>query len=95
VRLNEFADPKTYAPSADDMAAIIKQVKRIWRDNGIEADAPMILSIMHEPENKKDELIASMCRKISCQLHRRRLSIREPSRKQVFDVAACRIQFSR
>jgi hypothetical protein len=57
MRLNEFTDASSYTLSADEMASIIKQVTRVWRGHGIEADAPMILQIIDEPEDKKGEVI--------------------------------------
>ena len=51
MRLHEFTDPKSYHLSTDGMEAIIKQMKRIWCDHGIDADDLMILRIMNEPED--------------------------------------------
>lgn len=57
MRLSEFADVKRYKLSTDDMAAVVKQIKRIWRNYGVDADAPLILRIIDEPEDKKSTLI--------------------------------------
>ena len=34
MHLNEFADPKVYTLSADDMAAVIEHLKNIWLRRG-------------------------------------------------------------
>ena len=39
MHLNEFADPKTYALSADFMAALIKQLEHTWLHRGLEEDS--------------------------------------------------------
>jgi hypothetical protein len=58
MRLNEFTNPRNYTLSTDDMAAaILKQIKRVWCDYGIDADAPMLLRITNEPEGRKGESI--------------------------------------
>ena len=56
MRLNEFTDPRNYTLSTDDMAAILKRIERVWCDCGIEANAPMILRIMDEPEDRNESI---------------------------------------
>ena len=64
MRLNEFTHASSYTLSADEMASIIEQVKRVWPGHGIEADAPMALRVMNEPAGKKSELIDARKRQV-------------------------------
>lgn len=43
MHLNEFADPKTYGLPADDVAPVLRQLERIWRDHQPEDDTPVVL----------------------------------------------------
>ena len=56
-RFYEFADIKGYKPSTDDIAAVTKQTKRIWRNYGVDADAPLIHRIKDDRVVEKSELI--------------------------------------
>jgi hypothetical protein len=49
MRLYEFTDVSSYTLSADEMAAIIEEVKQVWRGNGIGANAPLFPRIMDQP----------------------------------------------
>jgi hypothetical protein len=62
MRLNEFTDPRNYTLSTDDMAAILKQIERVWCDYGTDADAPMLLRIMDDSEGKKSGLMVEVNR---------------------------------
>jgi hypothetical protein len=57
MRLYEFTDVSSYTPSANEMGAIIKQVERVWRSYGVEADAPMLCRIIDDPIVEKRKRI--------------------------------------
>jgi hypothetical protein len=62
MHLNEFADPKTYALSAGDMASILKQLENIWLDRGLEDESPLINQLTKKPEDRRRKLTdASRC----------------------------------
>jgi hypothetical protein len=48
MRLNEFAKPQTYTLPANDVAAVLKQLERIWHD---------VLSLTNRPKNGRRKLL--------------------------------------
>jgi hypothetical protein len=48
MRLNEFAKPQTYTMPADDVATVLKQLERIWRD---------VLRLTNRPANGRRKLL--------------------------------------
>jgi hypothetical protein len=57
MRLNEFADPKDYILPPEDVAAILTQLERVWRDHGIDDDSPFIVRLRKQPADKRRKLI--------------------------------------
>ncbi len=51
MRLNEFANPKDYTLTTADMAKLLKRLKGVWRDAGIDATAPFVLRLINEPKD--------------------------------------------
>ena len=72
MHLNEFADPKIYAPPADNMAAILKQLERILEDDNAHIRRPR-----RQPNDKTRTLMDKWrCNGIKRQSRRQHLSIR-------------------
>ncbi len=54
MRLNEFANPNNYTLSTTDMAELLKRIKRVWRNLGIDATTPFVLRLLSvRPETSR------------------------------------------
>jgi hypothetical protein len=60
MRLTEFADPKEYQPSADEMVKFLKQLELIYRDGRFADPAPFISALGKQPELEKRQLLDSL-----------------------------------
>ena len=52
MRLNEFADPKEYTPTAADAEEFVQQLLFIWPDRSADELAPSTLSNRRRPPSK-------------------------------------------
>jgi hypothetical protein len=50
MHLNEFADPKIYAPPADDVAIAFKQLERILCEYDLDDDGALICRLPKQPK---------------------------------------------
>ena len=63
MRLHEFTDARQLYAVPTGMAAIIEEVKQVWRGHGIDANAPLFSQIIDEPAVEKSELIHTSANK--------------------------------
>jgi hypothetical protein len=74
MHLNEFTDPRIYALPADDMAAVLNQLERVWCDDWQE-DSPLINHLTKKPDDRRRKLMDEWRRDgTKQQLRRRHLS---------------------
>ena len=73
MHLNEFTDAKIYALPAKAMATLLKQLERIWRDHGLEAEGPFICGLRKQPEGRRRALMGERRDWTKRQSHRRQL----------------------
>jgi hypothetical protein len=57
MRYSEFADTKDHTLSPEDMAAMLKQLERIWHDYGIDDDSSFILRVKKQQTGKRRKSI--------------------------------------